>query len=118
MSETTIKKYLLKDDIIVINPGLILDNNNVHEMVEMITEAQSNSHKFIIIDMSELEFISSAGVGSILGTVQVSREAGGDIIICNASDTILHIFEVLDLKDYLTFVSNEAEAKQFCSIEG
>ena len=118
MSETIISKHVFNDNVILIDPGRILDNNNVHEMVDMITSAQSNSFKYIIIDMQNLEFISSAGVGSILGTVEVSRESGGDIIICNASPTILHIFEVLDLKDYLTFKNNSEEAKQFCSVEG
>lgn len=117
MSEMTISKLVLNDNVIMIDPGRILDNNNVHEMVDMITTAQSNSFKYIIIDMKNLEFISSAGVGSILGTVEESRESGGDIIICNASDTIMHIFDVLDLKDYLTFKKTNDEARQFCCVE-
>ena len=56
----------------VINPGRQLDNSNAHEMLEAISAAQSGGYRFIIIDMSSLEFISSAGVGSILGSVVVA----------------------------------------------
>ena len=57
--------------------------------------------------MEGLEFLSSAGVGSMLGTVEVSREMGGDIVLCGPSEKIVHILEVLDLCDYLTILSRE-----------
>jgi anti-anti-sigma regulatory factor len=52
-------------------------------------------------------------VGSILGSVETSRAAGGDIILCNASEKIRHIFEILDLCDYLTIVETEEAATSF-----
>ena len=116
MTEHQISQETLRDDILVINPGTSLDNTNAHEMVDIISTAQENGFKYIIIDMTDLQFISSAGVGSILGTVETSREAGGDIVMCNASETILHVFEVLDLTEYLTIKTDNHEAAQFCGI--
>ncbi len=110
MKEQSINQRPLKDDTLVISPGKTLDNNNAHEMVDVITTAQSRGYRFIIMDMSSLEFLSSAGVGSILGTVETSREAGGDIILCNVHKTIMHVLNVLDLADYLTVKSDEKEA--------
>jgi anti-anti-sigma factor len=103
---------------IVINPGTKLDNSNAHEMTQAITEAQADGNKHIFLDMSDLEFLSSAGVGVILGTVGVSRDAGGDIILCNPSSRILHILEILDLCDYLTIKQGEEAAQASCSVEG
>jgi anti-anti-sigma regulatory factor len=34
--------------------------------------------------------------------VETSRENGGDIVLCGASDTVLHILRVLDLTEFLT----------------
>lgn len=99
---------------LIINPGAVLDNSNAHEMVEKISTAQNEGYRFIILYMAELEFISSAGVGAILGTLETSRDAGGDIVICNASESILHVFEVLDLSDYLTIKSDETQAVKYC----
>jgi len=108
----------LNDDTIVINPGRLLDNNNAHEMSKAISSAQCRNFRFIIIDMGALEFISSAGVGSILGSVEISRDAGGDIILCNADENIIHILEVLDLTDYLTLRKNRNDAEEFCRADG
>lgn len=97
-----ISEKKLGADTIVLDPGRVLDNTNAHEMTEAICKAQDGGFKTIIVDMKELEFLSSAGVGSILGTVEVSREMGGDIILCGPSEKIVHILEVLDLCEYLT----------------
>ena len=101
-------------DLMIITTGQVLDNNNAHEMVQVITSAQEQGYKYIVIDMTSLEFISSAGVGSFLGTIETSREAGGDIILCQARDEILHVFRVLDLLDYLTIKSTLEEARALC----
>ncbi len=107
-------KKTLSDEAILLNPGRVLDNNNAHEMVETIVEAQDAGYKYIIVDLCELEFLSSAGVGSILGTIETSREAGGDIVLCNVRPTILHVLEVLDLAEYLTVRADEKEAISVC----
>jgi len=117
VDEQDITRHALKDDTLVIKPGRMLDNYNARDMVEAITSAQAEGYKFIIMDMADLEFLSSAGVGSILGTVGASREMGGDIILCNVSDTILHVLKVLDLADFLIIKSTEKEALTLCEIE-
>lgn len=117
MSEHGFSTRVIKDDVLSIETGAILDNNNAHEMVSEITSALESGYRFIILDMSGLEFLSSAGVGSILGTVEISREAGGDIVLCNASPTIIHVLTVLDLAEYLTIRADEKQAASACGVE-
>jgi len=106
----------INDDTILINPGRLLDNNNAHEMSEAVSQVLAKGFSFIIVDMSRLEFISSAGVGSILGAVELFRDAGGDLVLCNASENIVHILKVLDLVDYLTLKNNRNEAEKLCRV--
>ncbi len=117
MEKSDIIKAIVNDDVIIIKPVKSLDNNNAHEMVDIITGLQEEGYKTIIIDMNELEFLSSAGVGSILGTIETSREAGGDIIICNVPESILHILKILDLTDYLTITENKDKALGLARVE-
>ncbi len=117
MSNEPFAKRALKDDVLTIDTGKMLDNNNAHEMVATISAALEEGYRHIILDMSKLEFLSSAGVGSILGTVEIARESGGDIILCDASPTIVHVLEVLDLVDYLTVMGNLREAAAACGVE-
>jgi len=108
----------IDEESVLIDVGELLDNNNAHEMTEVIGAVQEAGKKYIILDMSDLRFISSAGVGSILGAVGNSRGMGGDIILCSLSEKILHILEILDLCDYLTITSDEHTATELCAVEG
>jgi len=106
-------REILRESYCAIITGKTLDNNNAHEMYESISNSLKENLTGIIIDMQELEFLSSAGVGSIIGTVENSREAGGDIVLCNVADTIMHILDVLDLTDYLTIQKTRDDAISF-----
>lgn len=106
----------LNENTAIIQTGKVLDNTNAHEMADTISDLKEQGYIFVILDVAELEFLSSAGVGSFLGLVENFREAGGDIVICNAWEKIIHILEILDLKEYLTIKTTEDEAKQLCCV--
>ncbi len=108
-SETSIS-----DSAVLIELGRMLDNNNAEDLVNAISGAQARGCKFIVLDCAHLEFISSAGVGAILGTIDASRDQGGDIILCNVPDTVAHVFRVLDLWDFLTILGARQEALAAC----
>ena len=110
MDQSIFAQRALRDDTLLIRPGQSLDNTNAHLMIDAISTAQSNGYKYVIIDMDGLEFLSSAGVGSILGTIELSREAGGDIILCNVCANVMHVLKVLDLDEYMTIRADEREA--------
>jgi anti-sigma B factor antagonist len=96
------EKNRINSETVLINLGTELDNNNAHEMIKILTEVNSEGYKKVILDMTNMEFLSSSGVGAILGMLETFREQNGDIILCNLSDKIYHILTVLDLQDYLT----------------
>ncbi|MDH5627533.1 MAG: STAS domain-containing protein, partial [Candidatus Krumholzibacteria bacterium] len=55
-------------------------------------------------DMSEVDFISSAGVGLFLGTVSQLRTTGGDLIFTGMLPAILEVFEIINLSAYFRIV--------------
>ncbi len=111
-----IRQQAVGDEVMVITLGTALDNTNAHQMVDAITTAQTAGCRFIAIDMTDLEFLSSAGVGSILGTVENSREIGGDIVLFNVPKAIMHILQVLDLHEYLTIRQGRTQAAELCGV--
>ena len=103
-------RRMLSGQVTVISPGNMLDNYNAGEMVEALVSARAGGVRFAVIDMVNLEFISSAGVGSLLGTVNSFKEQGGDLILCNVSPTVFHVLKVLDLETYFTIRGSVEEA--------
>lgn len=110
MSDHQLTHQQINDDTCVIMTEAALDNNNAHHMHGAIGELLDKGFKHIIVDMHALEFLASAGVGSIIGNVETARDAGGDIILCNLSTPVRHVLDVLDLGDYLTVAGDVGAA--------
>ena len=109
-SGSMISRKKIDESVLRIHPEKALDHTSAREMREVILEAQSEGYRHIILSLSGLDFISSAGVGSIIAAVQSLREVGGDVVLCNASDKILHILNILGLCSFLTIVETEEAA--------
>jgi anti-anti-sigma factor len=71
----------------------------------------------IIIDLEEINFISSAGMGVFLSVVGELREHEGDIVFLNMPDKIKKIFSSLDVLDYFENFQSENDALKALSTE-
>jgi len=116
MADHSFEVRSVNDDCRVIEAGHVLDNSNADVFSSIIMELYSADVKHVLVDMSETEFLSSAGIGSILGTVELFRERDGDIMLTNVGEKVLHILGVLDLADYLTICGTNEEATTRCGI--
>lgn len=100
---------------VIIRVSEILDNTNAHEMSEAFNAARAAGCTRVILDMSEVCFISSTGVGCILAAVNTFRRLGGDIILTGLQERITRILEVLDLCQYLTVAVDVEAASRICT---
>ncbi len=63
-----------------------------------------------IVDLSELEYISSAGLGSFVGVLSELRAQGGDILFVGLSQKLMKIFKVLGFTRIFKVFDSEGEA--------
>jgi anti-sigma B factor antagonist len=115
MNILTFIEQPVSERITTIVLGQMLDNNNADSVVQTIVGAQNRGCQYVVIDCAHLEFLSSAGVGAILGTIEGFRDQGGDIILCNLSATISHVLRVLDLLEFLTVKDSKQAALAACN---
>lgn len=54
---------------------------------------QANADK-ILVDCSELEYISSAGLRALLTAAKTSKKNGGKIVLCSLNENVSQIFEI------------------------
>lgn len=114
MTRHTFDVQLLRDHVSRVTLGPKLDNSNAPFMLQLISESQANGIQYIIMDCRHIELMSSAGVGSILGSVETLRQMNGDLILCNLSAQARRVLEVLDLLNYLTIATSHEEALTLC----
>jgi len=86
---------------------------NAHTAKDFETTLQSlvdNSRHNIVINCQNLSYIASAGLGAIMGFIDVIRENNGDIRICSMNETVFNIFDVLGFTHLYSIFETEDRA--------
>jgi anti-sigma B factor antagonist len=100
-----------------VHPGLALfrlkghlDAQTVREL-EVRFEAQIKASRVRwIVDLKDLEYISSAGLGSFVGVLSELRAQGGDIFFIGLTQKMEKIFRVLGFTRIFRVFESETEA--------
>ena len=79
-----------------------LDAKGALLMEQILAQLLEKKMFKVTIDFEKVSFISSAGVGILLGLVSSVREAGGDAIFVKITPKVISVFRLLNLEDYFT----------------
>ena len=64
----------------------------------------------LVLDLSDVEYIDSSGIGWLLARHRRYREAGGDLILHSLSPTVLDMIRMLRLDAVLRLADDEISA--------
>lgn len=104
-------KNELEDGIYyIIVKGEIDASSSIH-LDESISEA-TQRHKKILINCTELEYISSAGLGVFMSYINELEDKKIRMVIFGLSDKVRHVFQILGLDQLLKITETEEQAKQ------
>ena len=76
-----------------------LDTNTAPEL-DSYLKANVTSDEGMVFDLSELDYVSSAGLRVILATHKVMSSRGG-LVITKPKDTVMEVFEATGFTDVL-----------------
>lgn len=97
----------LVEDTAVIYPKGHLDAHSVERFETEILRQIENTVFNIVINCRELNYISSAGMGIIMGYLDEMREKGGDIKLCSVAERVYEIFDLVGFTEIYDFMDDE-----------
>ena len=98
------------DGVAVMRPEGFINAHTVRQF-EGALEALVKEGRFtILLDCKTLNYISSAGLGAIMGLIETVRENGGDILLCNLQDNVYAIFDTLGFTQLYRVFGTDVEA--------
>ncbi|MFD2680897.1 STAS domain-containing protein [Bacillus seohaeanensis] len=100
----SIEKNLQASSIIFYVQG-ILDFSTVNEFLKSFNELENTEH--LILDLSQLEFIDSTGVGAIIELFYLSQENDWNINLQGINEVTYDIFDTIGLFKILEAVQGE-----------
>jgi stage II sporulation protein AA (anti-sigma F factor antagonist) len=77
-----------------------------------IVEALEQSAIGLLMDLSALQFISSAGISVLLDVNKKAQDGGKKVGLCRAQPSVYKLFKITELDKVLRFFEEEEDALQ------
>lgn len=106
--QTEIHKYR---NMLIVRLQGELDHHTAEVVRTKMEEAllSANVHH-IILNLNELHFMDSSGIGVILGRYKQIKGKGGRMVVCEVNPQVYRLFELSGLFKIMTFYDNERMA--------
>ena len=102
-------------DVTVVNfvDKRILDEQNIQVIGEQLFGlVDTEGRKKVLLNFSNVEFLSSAALGKLITLHKKLQGAGGKLILCNIHQDIFEVFEITKLDKFFTIHKDEQKGLQ------
>ena len=89
--------------------GKIMGGDEVFELCNQIKKHITNNESNIVVDLAEVEWTNSCGLGMLIGTHISASRAGGRLALANV-DTIMKLLKMSRLVEILNIYDSREEA--------
>jgi anti-sigma B factor antagonist len=110
MPDFSISHETIGGDVDQIKVSGFLDAHTFEQLEEAINNQFSQARYRIIVDLTNVDYISSAGAGVFIAALSEAEENGGKIILLNPTKGVLDVFDLLGLTQIFDVVDNREEA--------
>jgi anti-anti-sigma factor len=89
-----------------------IDAHTVIDFEKAVQGAIESGLKFIVLDISGLSYVSSAGIGAMMGLSRKLSQSGGDLVLLNPTTKVFTILDGLGFTKIFKIASSESAAIQ------
>jgi anti-anti-sigma factor len=90
----------------------VIDFNNITNFKDLLDQHIKGREGSVILDLSEVSYIGSVGLGMISLTAVTLKEQGRSLVIICCTDEVRRLFRISGLMRVLTVVDSEKEARR------
>lgn len=87
-----------------------IDASSSIELDTAISDSLKKGERKILVDCSDLKYISSAGLGVFMSYLEDFEKQGIKIALYNMNEKVKSVFEILGLIDLISIVPTKEEA--------
>lgn len=104
-------KITTEGDIAIIAVDGSLDTNTSKEAGDQLTKLVDEGNTKLLIDLSNLDYISSSGLRILLATSKKLKPLKGEMRICGLNETVNEVFEISGFTMIFNVLKTMEEAK-------
>jgi anti-sigma B factor antagonist len=89
------------EGVMIVAPRGRLDMATAPEFRESVKRLVEAGSSHVVVDLHEVSFVDSSGLGAIVGGLKAARNAGGDLRIARANQQVLLVLDLTSLNRVL-----------------
>jgi anti-anti-sigma factor len=94
-----------------------IDAHTVIEFEKAVNDVMESGVNRIILEMSALSYVSSAGIGAMMALARKLAQRGGDLVLLSPTPKVYTILDGLGFTKIFKIAENETEALKKLSLE-
>ncbi len=104
-------------DIKILEPTGRLDASRAQQFRREVDEVINTNPQLLLIDLKEVPFVDSSGIGALVSIFKAVRAANGDVALCSLAEGVRLLFrltrleKVFDIYDDRAAFMKAAQAK-------
>ena len=99
-----------RNQISIIKVGGYIDTTTSSELERSLDSLLKQGRFFLIVDLGNVDYISSAGLRVFLSTAKQLKGFGGELRLCNLNETVQEIFDMSGFSTILGVFKIEKDA--------
>ncbi len=113
MANLTVERRNMADGIMILTPVGDIESHTFDRLDEAIAEIIDDGGKKLVVNMMRVRYISSAGLGVLIGAHSELTGSGGRLALVAPSEDVMHIFRTTKLDRMFTILDTTKDALDF-----
>ena len=90
--------------------GRLISKMDSENLISTVNDLVANEKTTILLDLSSLNYMNSTGLNILLGMFTATRNAGGDMCLCNVCEKVEELLVMTKLNSVFTIYKSMDEA--------
>lgn len=101
-----------KNDLLTLNlSGDLIGETGGTAILEVANQSIANGIKKCLVDISDLRYINSSGIGVLITLLTKFRNKSGELYLMKPSDSVQKLLVITKLNAIFTIIQSETEIK-------
>ena len=110
MKDLEIKTQADKNGVVTVILDGSIDAYSYSKLEEVFNKLLNQRQYKLVVDLTGVDYLNSAGAGVFIGTLGVTEENNGKIVLVNPQSAVRDVFDLLGLSKIFPIVKDKALA--------
>lgn len=98
------------DEIVCLKPlKQNIDASASTQFKARVMDLINQNNKFFLLNLSEVEFVDSSGLGAMISILKTLKMNNGDLVVCDLNSSVLNLFNLTRMNNVFKICKNEKE---------